>query len=57
MTALLRQKPLGYTYGSDAKDGSGYFAAERLFDSLGLHVRNNSFEGAPEAARMLAAVA
>jgi tripartite-type tricarboxylate transporter receptor subunit TctC len=52
---ILRQKPLGYTYGSDGKDGSGYFAAERLFDSLGLHVRSESFDGAAEAAKMLAA--
>ena len=44
LVGLLRQKPLGYSYGNDGKDGSGYFAAERLFDSLGVHVKSESFE-------------
>ena len=55
LASLLRQKPLGYTYGSDGKDGSGYFAAERLFDSLGVHVRSENFDSSADAAKMLAA--
>ena len=54
LAGLLRQKPLGYTYGSDSRDGSGYFAAERLFDSLGVHVRSESFDGAAGAVQSLA---
>ena len=53
LVGLLRQKPLGYTYGTDGKDGSGYFAAERLFDSLGVHVKSESFENAADTARKL----
>ena len=54
LAGLLRQRPLGYTYGSDGRDGSGYFAAERLFDSLGVHVRSESFDGSAEAVQKLA---
>ena len=54
LVGLLRQKPLAYTYGNDGRDGSGYFAAERLFDSLGVHVKNESFENSAETAQKLA---
>jgi tripartite-type tricarboxylate transporter receptor subunit TctC len=54
LVGLLRQKPLGYTYGNDGRDGSGYFAAERLFDSLGVHVKSESFENSAQTAQKLA---
>jgi tripartite-type tricarboxylate transporter receptor subunit TctC len=54
LVGLLRQKPLGYTYGNDGKDGGGYFAAERLFDSLGVHVKSESFDSQAETALKLA---
>ncbi len=54
LVTLLREKPLGYTYGNEGKGGGGYFAAERLFDALGVIVRSESFNGSGEAARMLA---
>ncbi len=55
LVALLRQEPFRYTYGNEGKGGSGYFAAERLFNALGLLVRSESFNGASEAARYFTA--
>jgi tripartite-type tricarboxylate transporter receptor subunit TctC len=50
---LLRQKPLAYSYGSDGKGGSGYFAAERLFDALGIVLRSEAFNNSADAAANL----
>ena len=41
--ALLQQQPFRYTYGNEGKGGSGFFAAERLFETLRVFVRSESF--------------
>ncbi len=51
LIALLRQQPFGYTYGNEGKGGGGYFAGERLFDSLRLFLRSQSFNGSSDAAK------
>ena len=51
---ILRQRPLGYSYGTEGKGGSGYFAAEQFFDAMGAVLRSESFNGTPEVAKNFA---
>ena len=53
--AFLRQMPFHYTYGNEGKGGGGFFAAERLFHTLHLFVRSESFNGTSDVARNFAA--
>jgi tripartite-type tricarboxylate transporter receptor subunit TctC len=53
LVSMLREKPLGYSYANDGKGSSGYFAAERLFDALGVVLRSESFNGSQGAAKGL----
>jgi tripartite-type tricarboxylate transporter receptor subunit TctC len=54
LVSLLSSKPLAYSYGSEGKGGSGYFAAELLFEDLGILVRGEGFDGSAEAAKKFA---
>ena len=51
LVALLREKPLGYTYSNEGRGGAGYFAGERLFEALGVLVRSENYDGSGEAAK------
>ena len=53
LVQLLRQKPLAYTYGTDGKGSSAYFAAEGLFDALGVVQRSEGFKGSTDAVKNL----
>jgi tripartite-type tricarboxylate transporter receptor subunit TctC len=53
--ALLQQQPFRYTYGNEGKGGSGFFAAERLFETLRVFVRSESFDGSSAVAKNFAA--
>jgi tripartite-type tricarboxylate transporter receptor subunit TctC len=55
LVALLREKPLSYTYGNDGRGGGGYFAAEIFFDAAGVLLRSQDFNGSADAARHFAA--
>ncbi len=50
----LRQRPLGYSYANEGKGGSGYFAAELLFEDLGVLMRGQGFDGSADAAKNFA---
>jgi len=51
LVELVRRKPLGYSYSSEGKGGSGYFAAEGFFEALGADMRSESFNGSSAAAK------
>jgi tripartite-type tricarboxylate transporter receptor subunit TctC len=51
LVEAVRTKPFTYSYGSEGKGGSGYFAAESLFEGLGLFLRGEGFDGSAEAAK------
>jgi tripartite-type tricarboxylate transporter receptor subunit TctC len=50
IVALAARAPLGLTYGTEGKGGSGFFAAEVLFDDLGVLLRNEAFNGSADEA-------
>jgi tripartite-type tricarboxylate transporter receptor subunit TctC len=54
LVGLLRQKPLGYTYGNEGLGGISYFAAERVFSALGVLIRAESYNGSVENTKALA---
>jgi tripartite-type tricarboxylate transporter receptor subunit TctC len=55
LVSLVRQKPLGFSYANDGRGGSGYFAAEGLFDALGMVLKSESFNGTSDAAKAFVA--
>jgi len=55
LISLLNAGPLAYSYGNEGKGGGGYFAAELLFEDLGVLLRSESYDGSVDVAKNFAA--
>ncbi len=51
LIALLRSNPFSFTYGTEGRGGVGYFAAEAMFEKLGLFLRSEDYSNSVEVAR------